>query len=319
MNTVLADYVQQIRQRATAAPMAARAVPYAGPTQMLLPNTPWDWPHNTGSMAPELFRFADTIPASITPNTQYAPSSDSFATNYRSFLDFIDARRFPDPAALAAAKACIRVPDTDPASSPAPPGWTRVSIAGVLRWKPVYEPSDSALDWTQKVQSGQIHNPGSFVLKMHTPAGASGVLDLALGGATIQPALTAAQPGTWSVTVSARAWGQLALATGSWYNSALMQLGRPYVANAGTFFGPRGLLRGRVSGFLAAYQAKYRYAAPGPVGARLAMDLNRAGRISAFGQPVALVGPPVRADQAEVLLASDAASPVIVAALLEAF
>lgn len=190
---------------------------------MPLPNTPWDWPHNTGSMAPELFRFADTIPASITPNTQYAPSSDSFATNYRSFLEFIDARRFPDPAALATAKACIR------------------------------------------------------------------------------------------------AWGQLALATGSWYNSALMQLGRPYVPNAGTFFGPGCLLRGRVSGFLAAYQAKYRYAAPGPIGARLATDLNRAGRISAFGQPVALVGPPVRADQAEVLLASDAASPVIVAALLEAF
>lgn len=306
---------------AAAAPAAAAPAPVTGMNQIILPAITWDWPVATaGSISQEQFQFSDTIPQSVQKATEYAPSAGSFSVNYRTFLEFIDAGKFPVPALLNRAKSAISEPAGSAAGSTnVPPGWTRVTRVGIQRWAPIWTLSRSAFDWTSKVLSGAISNPGSFVVDLRNTAGGDEVLTRTITGTGATGPVPGADGVFRQVTISAEAWGQISIHPGSWFDSSMLALGRNYVPDADTFFGPAGLLRGRVSAFLVAYKAEFDFAPEKPVDAQLANVLNQRDDIRAFGVPVASDAAVNAGQQATVRLKSTSSAPAIVVAIIERF
>lgn len=302
--------------------MTPRTAPITNPSQVVIPVIAWDWPPAMpGTITSEQFRFADMIPLSTQSKTEYAPSSDSFSSNYRAFLDLIDDKKFPWPSLLGSAKAKISVPSGNPPDSPSPPGWTKVLTAGIQRWAPIWELSESAYDWKSKVTSGAISNPGSIVLDLRTGGANTNVLQQKIFGTeTLQP-LAGSAKAFETIKISAAAWGQVAVYPGSWFDSSMFKFGKKFVVNPTSFFGPSGLLRGRVSAFIVAYEVKFELTAAVPVGASFASTIARGKNLYAFGLPVELPpsGPIPSGQETSVHLSSMSQEPSIVAVIIESY
>ncbi len=302
-------------------PMAAQPAPITTSSQIVIPTIAWDWPVATsGSIAVEQFQFADFIPQSTSEATEYAASSDSFSSNYRSFLEFIDTGKFPSQQMLADAKEKIRIPQGDPStSSSVPPGWTKITRAGIQRWAPIWGLSRSAQDWTSGVHSGAISNPGSVVVELENARNGNEVLKHKVAGTAAFQSLPGAQAAFQRVTISAKAWGQIAISPGTWFNSGLLRLGEKYVDDPEVFFGPTGLLRGRVSAFIVAYKAEFDFSSTTAVDTQLAGALSDGEDLQAFGIPVEATGPISAEQQTSIRLKSTDPAPSIVLAVLERF
>src|SRR2546427_9035283 len=94
---------------------------------MLMPVTAWNWPDPvTGTMADAQFLFADTVPQSAANGALYQASGRSFSQGYKTFLQVLEACKFPYQSMLAGALQKMAAPPGDPAYSPTPVGWTKV-------------------------------------------------------------------------------------------------------------------------------------------------------------------------------------------------
>ena len=107
--------------------------------QMLMPVTAWNWPDPvTGTMADAQFLFADTVPQSAANGALYQASGRSFSQGYKTFLQVLEACKFPYQSMLAGAMQKMATPAGEPAYSPTPVGWTKVYETGYLQWKPIW-------------------------------------------------------------------------------------------------------------------------------------------------------------------------------------
>jgi len=297
------------------APIITPTAPITNPNQVVYPAKSWDWPDTVpGSIDFEQFAFADTVPASILANTEYAPTSNSFSESYRTFLEYLDA----SVPLLADAKARIATPSYAPASGPTPPGWTKTSVEGLTSWVPVWSLSDSASAWKAKVDTGAIDNPGTLELGAQNHGSLGSFLQGKPSDADTPQDLV---PNVASVKMTARAWGQIAIYPGTWFEASMIKLGKSHVAQDG-FFGNGGLLSGRVSAFLVAYgDITYEFASKDQSGVSLAKTVADARDMRAFGIPVQVAAsqPPVAAGTTSVRLAASTQNPAIVAVLIESF
>jgi hypothetical protein len=92
-----------------------------------------------------------------------------------------------------------------------------------------------------------------------------------------------------------------------------------YVPNRDAFFGPTGMLRGRVSAFVVAYEAEFDFSSSAPVDATLANALAGGDQLQAFGVPVSAAGKIAAGQQTSIVLKSTVQDPVIVLAVLERY
>ena len=116
------------------------------------------------------------------------------------------------------------------------------------------------------------------------------------------------------VIIHAEDWGQIAVYPGGWYDSSLLELGKPYVANPKTFFGKKGILRGRVSNFIVGYKLTFEFHSPKTVASEAKKNLSKFRALKAFGVPVKM--DEEAQDESKLVLASDAIVPSIVAVTL---
>lgn len=232
--------------RATTA--ARRVLPLSGRNQPLIPAQDWDWTVAApGQIASQQFLLADNLPQSVAAGTEYAASSGSFSENYRLFLDMINADTFPAAAQLTKARRLVAEPTDLPSGGTAPRGWVRVDRSGVLRWAPNWITSDSCQRWTTRANASPSQPQTITIpLKNRQVAGnliaEGGQASAQTGAATLLSAFS-------TLSVTAAAWGKITFTPGDWFVSSMLLLGQNYISKPATFFGPKGLLRGRVSAF----------------------------------------------------------------------
>jgi len=289
------------------------------PGQLLQPAALWNWPDTAiGTISDAQFYFADTVPQSAVSSALYEASSRSFSAGYRVFLSSIDTLRFNSkyPQLLEAARLKAEPPKGDPASVPTPPGWTKLTGAGISEWKPLWSLQPSATAWTNSVATGEIDNPGTIRLRL---AGASPGLGPDGAGLQIQHpgGHSLSTPPFETVEIKARCWGRVAIYPGAWFDAAMLKLGKPYVNAAADFFGPDGLLACRVSTFYVALEPEFSYSCPTPVTPQVREALASATTVRAFGVEVHPADGPVEATT--IKLVTGVQVPVIVAAVLDVF
>ena len=303
------------------APQPATAAPITNANQIVMPSITWDWPTATsGTISLQEYLFADSVPQSIAGATEYAASADSFSTSYRTFLEFIDAKKFPSADMLAEAKRKIALPAGDPSiSSTVPPGWTKVTRAGVQRWAPIWTTSKSPSAWLNTVLANPSGQEKSITVPLRSNSSQEEFLTIGSTGSGDQASVPGAGTAFNKVVVSAKAWGQIAIYPGTWFNSGMLKLGKKYVVDADSFFGPSGILRGRVSAFVVAYDAKFDFESTKPLAANLKSAITGGKNLQAFGVPVTPDTPATAASQNSVVLKSTSAKPTIVLAILESF
>lgn len=286
--------------------------------QMLMPVTVWNWPDPvTGTMANAQFRFADTVPQSADNGSLYQPSGRSFSQGYMTFLQVLEACKFPYPSMLASAMQKVAPPAGDPASSPTPAGWTKVNDTGYVRWRPIWTLPESSSDWRAAVAAGTIANPGSLRLNLNDTSGAGPQAPASLRALDADGhalALPAAPLET--VTITAACWDQVSIFPGSWYDASMVALGRNLVPDASVFFGPNGLMACRVSSFYVALRPSFDFTAAAPIPASLRQTLDEADTVQAMGVTVRRSRGDGGESQALRLENTDPA-PVIVAVSLE--
>ncbi len=286
--------------------------------QMLMPVTAWNWPDPvTGTMADAQFLFADTVPQSAANGALYQASGRSFSQGYKTFLQVLEACKFPYQSMLAGAMQKMATPAGEPAYSPTPVGWTKVYETGYLQWKPIWTLPKSSSEWSAAVAVGTIANPGTLRLNLNDTSGAgpqapASLQALDASGRVL--ALPAASLET--VTITSECWDQVPIYPGSWYDASMVALGRGLVPDAGVFFGPAGLMACRVSTFYVALKPRFDFTAAAPIPASLRQTLDEADTVQAMGVTVQRARGDGQPNQALRLVNTEPA-PVIVAVSLE--
>jgi hypothetical protein len=289
------------------------------PGQMVMPAVVWDWADPVAGTATDAqFRFADTVPQTTADGALYLPSSRSFSQGYRAFLECIDATKFPSPALLSRAMQSAALPTGSPASEPTPPGWTKVTVAGYAQWSPIWDLPNCAAAWVTAVANGSINNPGSILIAL-AEAGTADRATLPLLSArnSSGAALVLPTASFTSVRITAPCWGQIPIYPGSWFDPAMVALGRPCVPNAAAFFGPAGLMACRVASFYVAWKPIFEFSANEPVSKALQQTLASASSAQALGVSVQASAASGSGGNALRLMGTDV-SPVIVAVVIEA-
>lgn len=216
---------------------------------LLVPAESWDWEvMPTGETPAAQIGFCDTMPASCTPGSQYAASSDSFSDAYATFLDLLVD--FTPANRLAAAQARVAPPPGDPASSVSPPGWTKTEDgAGMLRWALDWIVPTTPSEWMIEEAAG-----GSATRTFQPGAPASVQLLDAAGDVTDTVATAPAEP----LSMSGSGWSRVPVYPGSWYSGSVVGLGQdgPFAGGRkpDAVVGPAGILRCRVAELIVAEQ-----------------------------------------------------------------
>lgn len=292
------------------------------PSQLLFPTASWNWPvAPIGTILDVQYQFADTMPQSSESGVLFSPSANSFSTNYRMFLDSITANNFPLKKALRQAKKAIQMPAGSPSTGIVPPGWTVVTIAGVNRWAPIWDVQPTAAEWKNDVETGAISNPGTINIQLERSQEMPTAQDkhvLAQKGPMINGLQSLDGTASFTqVSITASAWGQIPIYPGTWFNGSMISLGKDYLENKDTFFGPSGLLSCRVAAFFVAYKPSFKLSSPSPIPSTVRAQIKAASELYALGTKVR-VGRPSRAARS-VALQSVSSDPVIVALALEVF
>ncbi|NOK32785.1 hypothetical protein D7W79_18615 [Corallococcus exercitus] len=309
----------------------------APPLQRLEPAMEWDWaPTGDGILGAAAYHFYDSMPASSDPDALFVSTGDSFSGNYLAFLQLLRSD-FQPALTLKQTLSVAQQPQSDPASSPTPRGWTKIlSASNLLQWAPDWCPAKTPQDWIQDVCSQPSPPAGSLALDPRAAFGgevapaASSLVQARTG--TGRPVPLGFQPGELlSLNLSAQAWGRVPITPGAWYSSALMMLGRsgPFVEGRtpSQVFGPTGLLRCRVAEMVLAYKPSVQMRVSPSFASRHAATLGAATGLSVGGVPIqgAVQRPAFvpRKDSGPdgVTFQSTTASqiPVIVAVMLETF
>ncbi len=291
MSFMLTNFLEGVQNSADSASgdtvCAAAGLPITNDAQVILPTRSWDWPNANANSTPYAqFQFADTIPKSIAGGQEYAASSDSFSSNYKTFLEMIPVDKFPSSSMLQTAKENVAKPTLSPDGTAPPAGWCKVKRSGVYRWAPVWELSISSSDWFNKVQSGEISNPNSFTIDLTSRAERDTYLTSANGSALL-PMTSPTGLDFESITISADCWGQVSILPGSWFNSAMIKLGKTFLSDQEVFFGDDGLLRGRVSTMFVAYKVSFKLNSKTTISEAVQTQLDQAKDPQIFGQSVA--------------------------------
>lgn len=330
---IIGQYLTQL-QGLTSPPAVARSIaPNSGPNafnptlttpnQVMIPSQSWDWdPVTIGYVSDDQFLLSDLMPLSNKPNTLYSPSAKSFSTNYRTFLEFIDARRFPAPSLLSKSKADIAEPTGCPSAGNTPDGWTKVNIAGIDRFKPIWNVPIESSKWKLDVDNGVISNAGTIFINLKNSddvSEAASIITLVentTGHAPLEPIDEGRE--FEQVEINAKAWAQIPIAPGSWFNSSIISLGKPYLReeSMNSFFGPNGLLSCRVSAFYVAAQPKFTFYSTSPV--KAAIDaISDTKELQVFGMKATVVKRSSNEKSVELEVQSN--NPSIVAVALENF
>lgn len=309
-----------------AAPAGGGALPLTGRNQPMIPAIDWDWDEaDSGQIAPEQFSFADAIPQSVAAGSEFAASSGSFSQNYRLFLNMIDEATFPAPADLAKARQLIAEPSGSPAEGGAPPGWVRIDSAGILRWAPDWSTSDSCERWTLRARTDARQPPVTITIPLSNGQAAGSLIaerNAPGRAASNAPGSAAAVlAGFETLSVTATAWGKIIFSPGAWFTSGMIALGKAYVQKPFVFFGPAGLLRGRVSAFYVGLDVSFSLSGQSA--------LSESGRQSISADPeLQIMGVAVTLDRSlssldaatpELTYRQSQSTPQIVAAEIEVF
>jgi hypothetical protein len=289
------------------------------PGQMVIPAVVWDWPDPVlGTATDAQFRFADTVPHTAIDGALYLPSSRSFSQGYRAFLECIDASKFPSPALLSRAIHSASLPTGSPASERTPPGWTKVTVAGYAQWSPIWDLPNCAAAWLDAVASGSINNPGSIRIALAEAGTADSAAPPPLSARDNSGAALELPTASFtSVRITAPCWGQIPIYPGSWFDPAMVALGRTCVPNAAAFFGPAGLMACRVASFYVAWKPVFEFSANEPVPHDLQQTLASASSVQALGISVQASAAADSGSDGLRLVGTDVA-PVIVAVVIEA-
>lgn len=284
-------------------------------TQLCYPAQVWDWKVTAiGSISEKQFLFADTIPMSDEYGDLYQPSSNSFSDNYRTFLSFIPEDKFPSKDLLTDAKNKIKLPTGNVADSKTPPGWTKVITEGILRWKPDWIVDPSAYSWQQKVQSGSIKNPATIKIRINKEDNEKNIL-LESDEGTQNKVYSNFQV----VSIKAEAWGQIPIIPGSWFSSAMITLGKNYLSNSEDFFGSKGLLKARITGFYVAYKPSFEFASNQPVHSDTLNSLAKKNSFNILGVSSQVNKLTTRNNNTVMSLQAISSLPLIVAVIVEDF
>lgn len=315
MNPIIEQYTDQL-DRLFSQSNSKRMTPVlTTPTQLLIPANPWDWEVVAdGSVSAKQFLFADYMPKSSKPATIYTASSNSFTDNYRTFLEVIPDT-FPSPELLNTAKTNIKVPAGDPANDPTPPGWTKVTIAGIIRWEPIYSVSMSADEWKLDVETGKINNPGTIDVNLRQKSSAAdpNIAVLAKSPDVNDASQVLDSSVFEQVTIAAESWGQIFIYPGSWFSSGVISLSKQYVSK--DVF--KNLLHSRVSAFYVAYKPVFKFSSATAIDKAVLTEISATPELYAFGVQVQAEQPPESPTSIELKAASP--DPSIIGVVIETF
>jgi len=235
--------------------------------QLLVPAMAWDWESTVTGITPrEQYQFSDHMPQSCAPHVQFASSSASFSENYKAFLNVL-APNFQPENILKDAESKLKPPDSKPADSLTPTGWTKVKDgSGLLRWQPDWIVSQTPRDWIARVAT-KGGNSGTIKLNMTVSPGSN---DTSGGEQLLKfqsddgkwQSITLKSGQVKNIEISAEAWDRIPVYPGEWYSSAIIGFGRNgpfrYGYESSQFFGNKGLLSCRVSELVVAYKPKFK-------------------------------------------------------------
>lgn len=210
----------------------------------------WNWaPTAAGMMDRALFDFCDTIPLSDVHGAPFFSGSESFSGNYRAFVQAIDT---PGAFGPTIRDAVARIAEPAENAFTTPPGWARVAVNGINEWRPVWSPQLSPHEWITAVAES---DPAPRTIRFdfsdaetvpRPPLDAPWLSLESIAGSSVR-----------RISITAKAWGRIAVAPGDWFNAALVSLAAQGVSfppwTPELLFGPRGLLRSRISEFFVAY------------------------------------------------------------------
>ena len=262
--------------------------------QLFRPMVPWDWPTPAVGFLPyQQFVLADRMPGSTESGVPYAPGGASFSDNYASFLSLLALEKFPLPSRLASAIAATTRPTESPVTALAPDGWARVADgAGITRWCMVYGLSTSVTAWVAEVAT----DPNSEV-SLSVPITGEKALTLTAPGGQ-QQAISLLDDVEHAL-ITASALSQVSVTPGSWFDDSLLRLGRdgPFVSSFASSTQPyAGMLGGRVSSLIVAYNPVLRIVGPDPVHSATGAALKEAAAVEiggfTFPAPVAVPASP---------------------------
>jgi hypothetical protein len=270
----------------------AASLPVAG-VQPMVPTMAWDWrPAVTGTTDSAQYDLLDTMPASADRTSVYLPSTSSMSGVYADVVGLLD--RFPLPQRLEQVRAGLRPPCGEPASTPNPPGWTKVvDGAGLLRWRPDWTVSQTPSGWladiadspeepaTLRFRLRDIYGASSPALPRLVAVAGSGTDEIDLDPLPLQ----AGELHTLEIT--ARAWGRIHAQPGSWYDPAIVALSAHSTFRDGIpaaqVVGPHGILRAQVTGILVAAHPQVTLCVDGDFARRYAGRLRTADTVEVAG------------------------------------
>ncbi len=308
-------------RRALPPPPSRSATPLTGRNQVLVPSQNWDWSTSaTGSIPTNQFYLADNLPQSTQNGGEFASSSDSFSKNYRLFLNMIDVATFPASVGLQQAKQRITAPTSSPASGTAPPGWTKIMPAGVLRWAPNWVASQTSKSWTNEAITKPPQRPQTIRISLNTGGQPSAVArDLITNHPATQPEHLLR---TFSaVSITAKNWGKITLSPGDWFESGLLQVGQSYMKNPEMFFGASGLLRGRVSAFYVGFDVSLKFSGNQNLTQSQQTSITQNRNLELLGIPLALdqTNSDLTGSMPTITYAQTQKSPEIIAVEIETY
>jgi len=195
----------------------------------------------------------------------------------------LDLQKSAMPNELQAMIDAIKVPSGDPASSPAPRGWTKVPDgSGIIRWEPSYTIGATGQDWRASLTSG---TQGSFEVKLDASKSSSAITQSWAGANAEYSEVfwSVNVGGSWkslniskddqsvTATISVKSSTFVPVTPGDWYDGgfvkalALNEGGAGYIlqspwtptGSANAAFGANGLLSSMVSGLVVVYQPSF--------------------------------------------------------------
>jgi hypothetical protein len=213
----------------------------------------------------------------------YQKQVDNAVANKNRKQDLIlELQEASMPATLKDAIAAIKLPDTDPASSTAPRGWTKVPDgSGILRWQPDWQIETSGRNWRAELTRG---SQGSFTIELNASDSSSNLENSWAGGSASYNNFFwgVSGSGGWSkmdltesdknvkATISVQSSTTVEVTPGAWYDGGFMKdlatgggqgytIASPYHATGGAnaLFGQGGLLSTRVSSLLVVYKPSF--------------------------------------------------------------
>ena len=211
------------------------------------------------------------------------------AAAYQRAIDLkLELEKAVMPSDLQDAIAAMVTPSGDPASTPAPAGWTKVPDgSGILRWQPVWSVDNNGRDWRAALTDGSA---GAFALTLDSSdkssdfkhSWASGKAGISTpfwgvsgGGGWDKTDIFNADSGV-KISVKVESATRVAVTPGSWYPGGfLSQLAKaqqgpngqgytiipPWEAQGGegssSLFGPYGLASARISELIVVYKPSF--------------------------------------------------------------